>query len=99
MPPSYYWLKAKIIEKLLKKKVICVELQVEPWGPNKLIYDSSLEEQNKTMNLDKFKKNIKYAERTGFDEFYLWGDEWWYWMKVKHNNSEIWDEAKKLFVE
>jgi len=27
----------------------------------------------------------------------LWGGEWWYWMKEKQNQPEIWQEAKKLF--
>ena len=39
---------------------------------------------------------VDYAKRTGQDTFYLWGAEWWYWMKVKHNQPEIWEEAKKL---
>ena len=96
LPPVFYARKAKIIEKLFGKKVINVELQAEPWGP-KLLYDSSLEEQEKTMNLEQFKKNINFAKKTGFDTFYLWGAEWWYWMKIKQDNPEIWQEAKKLF--
>ncbi|MCX6760518.1 MAG: beta-galactosidase [Candidatus Nealsonbacteria bacterium] len=95
-PPIFYWRKAEIVKALFNKKVICIELQAEPWGP-KLLYDSSLEEQEKTMNLTQFQKNIEFAKKTGFDEFYLWGGEWWYWMKEKQNNPEIWDEAGKLF--
>lgn len=93
---SYYWRRAEIIRKFFNKKVISVELQAEPWGP-KLIYDSPLEEQEKTMNLEQFKKNIEFARKTGFDTFYLWGAEWWYWMKKVHNDSKIWDEARNLF--
>jgi len=96
IPPVFYARKAKIIEKLFGKKVINVELQAEPWGP-KLLYDSPLEEQEKTMNLEQFKKNIEFAKKTGFDTFYLWGSEWWYWMKTKQNQPEIWYEAKKLW--
>jgi hypothetical protein len=95
-PPVFYARKAGIIEKFFNKKVICVEMQAEPWGPL-LLYDSPLEEQEKTMNLGQFKKNIEFARRTGLSEFYLWGSEWWYWMKEKQNNSDIWYEAKKLF--
>ena len=96
LPPSFYYFKAKLVEALFGKEVICVELQAEPWGP-KLLYDSPLEEQEKTMNLEQFKKNVEFAKSTGMKEFYLWGPEWWYWMKEKQNNSEIWDEAKKLY--
>jgi len=34
-----------------------------------------LEEQEKTMNLERFQKNIEFAKRTGLDTFYLWGAE------------------------
>jgi hypothetical protein len=96
IPAVFYWRKAEIIRHLFGKKVICGELQAEPFGP-KLLYDLPLEEQEKTMNLERFKNNINYATKTGLDTFYLWGSEWWYWLKVKHNNSQIWDEARKLF--
>lgn len=95
-PPNFYWAKAQIIKNLFNKKVICVELQAEPWGP-KLLYDSSPEEQEKSMTLKQFQENIKFSQKTGFDTFYLWGAEWWYWMKEKQNNSSFWEEAKKLF--
>ncbi|MBZ9578733.1 hypothetical protein KJA14_02680 [Patescibacteria group bacterium] len=95
-PPVFYWRKAQIIKKLFNKKVICVELQAEPFGP-KLLYDSPVEEQEKTMNLEQFRKNIEFAKKTGLDTFYLWGAEWMYWLKEKQNRPEIWEEAKKLF--
>lgn len=96
-PPVFYWRKAELIEKFFNKKVICVELQAEPWGP-KLIQDSSVSEQEKTMGLSRFRSNVEFAEKTGLDKFYLWGGEWWYWLKEKQNKPEIWDEAKKLFL-
>ena len=95
-PPTFYARKARVIEKLFNKKVINVELQAEPWGPQ-LLYDSPLPEQEKTMNLEQFRKNVEFAKETGFDKFYLWGAEWWYWMKEKQELPEIWDEARKLF--
>lgn len=95
-PPIFYARKAQIINKLFDKEVICVELQTEPWGP-KLLYDSPLEEQEKTMNLEQFKANIEFAKKTGLKEFYLWGSEWWYWMKEKQNRPAIWDEARTIF--
>lgn len=96
IPPVFYWKRAQLVDKFYNKKVICVEFQAEPWGPS-LLYYSPLEEQEKTMNLEQFRNNIEYAKKTGFDQFYLWGAEWWYWMKEKHNQPEIWEEAKKLF--
>ncbi len=95
-PSTFYYRRAQIIKKIFGKEVICVELQTEPWGP-KLLYDLSLEEQEKSMDLERFQKNIKFAKKTGLKEFYLWGTEWWYWLKTKQNKPEIWEEAKKLF--
>jgi hypothetical protein len=95
-PSIFYWRKADYIKKIFNKKVMVVELQTEPWGPT-LLYDSPLEEQKKTMNLEQFKYNVEFARKTGFDTFYLWGSEWWFWMKIKQNQPEIWNEAKKLF--
>jgi len=95
-PPVYYWRKAQIINKLFNKEVICVELQAEPWGPVPF-YTLSLQEQEKTMNGNIFKNNIEYAKQTGLKEFYLWGAEWWYWMKESQNKPEVWNEATKLF--
>lgn len=96
LPPVFYWRKANLIKKIFNKKVIVVELQAEPWGP-KLLYDVSLKEQEKTMNLDRFKYNVNFAKESGFNEFYLWGAEWWYWLKTKQNLPAIWSEAKGLF--
>ncbi len=97
VPPLFYYLKAQMVRYLFNKEVICVELQAEPWA-YKTFYDISLEEQEKTMNLKQFKENIDYAKKTGLGEFYLWGTEWWYWLKETQHKPEIWDEARKLFI-
>ncbi|OGZ64120.1 MAG: hypothetical protein A3A98_04035 [Candidatus Staskawiczbacteria bacterium RIFCSPLOWO2_01_FULL_40_39] len=96
IPPVFYWHKAQMIKYLFNKEVISVELQAEPWG-SKLIYDIPLAEQEKTMDFNQFKKNIAYAKATGLKEFYLWGAEWWYWLKETQNKPGIWNEAKKMF--
>jgi hypothetical protein len=96
LPPVFYWRKALIIKYLFDKDVMVTELQAEPWGP-KLLYDISLEEQDKTMNLARFKYNVDFARRTGFSKFYLWGAEWWYWLKENNQMPDIWDQARTLF--
>ena len=96
LPPVFYWRKAEIIKKFFNKEVICVELQAEPWGPE-LLYTSPLSEQEKTMNLERFQNIVSFAKKTGLKKFYLWGAEWWYWMKEINGQGDIWEEAKKLF--
>jgi len=96
-PPIFYGRKADLVKWIFGKKVFCVELQAEPWGP-KLLYDNlPLDEQEKTMNLEIFQKNVEFARNTGLDRFYLWGSEWAYWMKEKQAKPEIWEEMRKLF--
>jgi hypothetical protein len=97
-PSIFYARKAKIIEKIFGKKVICIELQAEPWGPV-LLYDLRVHEQKKTMDLELFKENIEFAKASGLDEFYLWGGEWWYWLKTTQDSPEIWDYAKTIINE
>lgn len=92
----FYAQKANLIKKILNKNIICIELQAEPWT-SKPLMESSIEEQLESMNLDIFKENSQFAKQTGFDTFYFWGVEWWYWLKTTQNQPAIWNEAKKLF--
>lgn len=94
--PTFYWRRAQLIEKLFAKEVFVAELQAEPWCPV-FLSECELKEQSKTMNLERFKENSEFAKKTGLSEIYLWGSEWWYWLKTKQVQPAIWDEAKKLF--
>lgn len=97
-PSVYYARRADLIQFLFGKKVIGVEVQAEPWGPE-LTYNISVEEQRKTMNAERFRQNIEFARNTGLDTLYLWGGEWWYWLKEIEGDESIWEEAKKVFDE
>jgi len=96
IPPMSYYLKSKIVKLFFGKDVIIGELQAEPWCKS-LIYNCDLEEQNITMNFTQFKENVKFAKKTRIDTIYFWGVEWWYWMKEKQNDSQIWEESKRIF--
>ena len=96
-PSIYYHRKAEIIKNFFNKEVIVVELQAEPWGP-KLLYDISSKEQKKSMTLARFSGNIEFAKKTGLDTFYLWGGEWWYWMKTKQGDDSFWNKAKDILT-
>lgn len=79
-----------------QRSIMVVELQAEPWGPGKLLPDYSVELQKELMNIERFRENISFARRSGFGIFYLWGVEWWYWLKKIQNDPSLWDEAKCL---
>jgi hypothetical protein len=95
-PPSFYRIKATLAG-ITWNSIISVELQAEPWIPGtKGLVESSVETQNYTMSIKQFKGNINYAKRLRVSHVYLWGAEWWYWLKV-HGNDTIWNEAKRLW--
>jgi hypothetical protein len=96
LTPFFYHRRAEIVKLFYGKEVICGELQAEPWT-HKNFMSTPLLEQEKTMNLNQFKKNIEFAKNTGIKEFYLWGAEWWYWLKTTQGKPEIWNESKNLF--
>ena len=68
-----------------------------PWIPDKKLEDTTLEEQFKSMNLDRLKKNIIFAEKTGMPRAYLWGAEWWLWLESRgaRDFSDYVKELKK----
>jgi len=92
--PKAYTNKAQVIKKMFNKDVIGIELQAEPWTP---IMETSLEQQSETMTPDMFNQDVEFAKQSKLDKIYFWGVEWWYWMKEKQNQPEIWNEAKSLF--
>ncbi|MFA5358479.1 MAG: hypothetical protein WC310_01500 [Patescibacteria group bacterium] len=97
IPASYYYYKALAIKKITGvKDVIVTELQAEPWS-NVPIQQYPLSQQYKSMDQEQFKSNLQYVRRAGFDTVYLWGAEWWYWMKEKNSVDGYWQEAKKLW--
>jgi hypothetical protein len=95
--PSFYANKTWIINQLLNKEVFVGELQAEPWVTDGL-KNASTDELEKTLTLDQLQKNISFARRTGLDSFYLWGVEWWYYMKETRGRNEFWEEARGLFI-
>ncbi len=96
IPPIFYHKRAKLTKLITGvDKVVIIELQAEPWGP-KMIYETSIRDQEKSMNLEIFREIVEYTKKTGLDEAYLWGVEWWYQRKEQGNDT-MWIEAKKLF--
>ncbi len=70
------------------------ELQAEPWMPEGFdMATSSIEEQDKSMDAPRLKTRIEYGRATGMKRMDLWGAEWWYWRKVKHNDPSLWNTA------
>jgi len=97
--PRFFQAKHWMVNLIDKKdEAIVIELQAEPWI-NGWTTSGSLSEQFKSMNPQKLQDNVKFAKEVGFPEIYLWGAEWWYWLKTTQNHPELWDTAKSLFAQ
>ncbi len=96
MPAWAYKVKTAAMELLYgKKPTFLIELSAEPWLLEP-ITDVDIETQYSRMDIDKINDILTYAEATGFAQQYLWGAEWWYWLK-QNGHPEIWERGKLLF--
>ncbi len=97
--PNFFIAKSWLVRLLTQQTSFSViELQAEPWASG-WVADVSLEEQFRTMDEHKLLENVVYARRVGFPEIYLWGAEWWYWLKEKKAYPAVWETARGLFHE
>jgi hypothetical protein len=99
LPPTWFKFKdfvSRIFAGDHVSKIIVVEMQAEPWGPDPIPL-ITIEEQFKYMDFQEFQNNILYAKRAGIPDIYLWGVEWWYWLKETQNDARFWDYARELF--
>lgn len=98
LPPWFYRLKEVAVRFLFQDQpTYLIELSAEPWLVQP-IPEVDVDTQYSRMNLDKIKEIIDYAKDTRYDRQYLWGAEWWYWLKLR-GHGEIWDFGKELFAE
>lgn len=97
--PSFFIAKEWLVRFLTDQEHFSViELQAEPWASGWVAH-VPIEEQFRTMDERKLRENVQYARQVGFPEIYLWGAEWWYWMKEKKEYPAVWETAKELFHE
>lgn len=96
LPPAFYRLKDKLMRlRYGDKPTYLIELSAEPWLLES-VADAPLEVQLTRMDLEKFDEIIEYAKHTRYDRQYLWGGEWWYWLR-EQGVDDMWDRAAELF--
>ncbi len=96
LTPNFYTVRADLFALLTGKRTMVTELQMEPWLKNG-ITESTVADMYRTLSPEQFNKNARYARAAGLSPVYLWGAEWWLWMKEKNDVPEFWDAAKALF--
>jgi hypothetical protein len=95
--PGFYQKKAALAQALNAnlQKVFISELQLEPWG-DKPLRQMTVAEQYERMSYERTQSIINYAQRTGLSEIYIWGAEWWYWLKEVQKDDRFWELGKGL---
>ena len=97
LPPWVYRVKDNAMGVLHgNKPTLLIELSAEPWLLEPIV-DVPLDVQFTRMNLEKFEDILAYAEKTHFEKQYLWGAEWWYWLKLQ-DQPEMWDRGQSLYL-
>lgn len=92
--PAWYASRISAATKFVDS-IFVSELQAEPWGPGP-IADMSIDAQLEHMNPGRLRDNVAFVRRMGVPEAYLWGVEWWYWLKLQ-GRPEMWEAGKTLF--
>jgi hypothetical protein len=100
LPAWSYLAKDRLARTLLGRdgETIIVELQAEAWfeasaGLTDIPPDTQKREFPPDLLLG---SNVEYARRTHAPEVYLWGVEWWYWMRER-GHPEYVDAARQVF--
>ena len=96
LPPWFYRVKANLMALLYgEKETMLIELSAEPWLLEPIV-DVDIETQYTRMDLNKFNDILTYAEATRLEKQYLWGAEWWYWLK-EGGRPVMWERGKELY--
>lgn len=97
LPPWAYRVKDNGMAVLFgQKQSMLIELSAEPWLLEPIV-EVPIDIQFTRMNLEKFEDILTYAESTRYEYQYLWGAEWWYWLR-EQGHSEMWNKGLELFV-
>lgn len=97
-PAWYYAFLAGVQKIFLNRNMIIGELQAEAWPPHgQTIPETSLTEQNKSINATRLLNRFKYGEATGMRDIVLWGAEYWYYRKEILHDPSLWNVAKQQF--
>ena len=97
LPPWFYRLKDNAMQLVFgRKDTVLIELSTEPWLTAPIV-ETPIEVQFSRMNLEMIQDIMSYAEKTRYEKQYLWGGEWWYWLKLQ-GYPEIWEWGKMVFL-
>lgn len=96
LPPWFYRVKENMMALIHgKKETFLIELSLEPWLLEP-VTEVPVETQYSRMDIQKFNEIIDYARDTRYSTQFLWGGEWWYWLRER-GHPEMWERGKEIF--
>jgi len=97
--PSWHYASLAGVQKLAKgQDSVIHELQTEPWpARGQSILQTSLAEQNKSFDADRFRSTTAFAKQTGIRHIDLWGGEYWYYRWKILGDDSVWRAAKAFY--
>lgn len=96
LPPWFYRFKEGVISLIYgEKETFLIELSAEPWLLEP-IAQVDVVTQYSRMDIEKLEDILEYAADTRYEKQYLWGGEWWYWLKER-GHDEMWNKGKEIF--
>jgi hypothetical protein len=93
IPAFFYRMRAM----LSGQPVLISELQAEPWF-SAAISSKPAAYWAQLFTTEDFRDQVRFARRTHLPEAYLWGVEWWYYLR-EQGFPELWEEGRGLFQE
>lgn len=97
-PAWFYGFVAGVQKITTGKTMVIGELQGEAWPPHgQTIPETSLAEQNKSMDAARLKARFAYGKATGMRQIDLWGAEYWYYRQQVLHDPSLMNVARQEF--
>lgn len=98
LPPWFYRAKENLVKLFYgEKQTFLIELSLEPWLVDP-VATVPLDVQFSRMDVAKMDEILAYARDTRYPTQYLWGAEWWYWLREQGNDT-FWEKGKEIFMQ
>lgn len=94
LTPEFYLFRARLIKEDVEK-VIVSELQAEPWF-SAPIESRPAKDWYEVFDKTDFNNQIEFVQSARLEEVYLWGVEWWEYLR-QNGEPALWNEARKVF--
>ncbi len=97
--PAWYYAFMGGVQKMASgKDLIIHEMQAEAWAPNgKLLTETSLAEQNKSLDAHRLQGRFSYAHESGLRSVDMWGAEYWYYRQQVLHDPSLWQVAQQAY--